>query len=390
VVDSDEASTTAVELLLLFPRGLLMTTPPFRAEHVGSLLRPRALKEAGKARQRGELAESDFDEVLEQEIARAVQLQESVGLRSITDGEFGRSSWFGFFFERMSGFRLKPSLFHFHDEQGQQYEWPTCYAVDKMRRVSSICGDEFARLQRLTQQTPKANMPSPTAFHFFRGEQCRDTAVYPDIEEWWQDLVAIYQAEIRELAGLGCRYLQIDEVPAAMLCDSDVRQQVRGMGQDPDQLLQKYIAIVNQVMEARPPEMTVGMHFCRGNFRSRLLAQGGYEPIAEAWFNQVDVDAFFLEYDSERAGSFAPLQHVGEDKRAVLGLITSKSPQLEDKDELKRQLEEAAVYLPLERLSISPQCGFASVAGGNSLTEEEQMRKLALVVEVARDVWGEA
>jgi 5-methyltetrahydropteroyltriglutamate--homocysteine methyltransferase len=162
------------------------------------------------------------------------------------------------------------------------------------------------------------------------------------------------------------------------------------MGQDPDQLLQKYIAIVNQVMEARPPEMTVGMHLCRGNFRSRWMAQGGYEPIAEAWFNQVDVDAFFLEYDSERAGSFAPLQHVGEGKRAVLGLITSKSPHLEDKDELKRRLEEAAVFLPLERLSISPQCGFASVAGGNSLTEEEQMRKLALVVEVARDVWGEA
>lgn len=367
-----------------------MTPLPFRAEHVGSLLRPRALKEAGKALQRGELAQAEFEAVLTQEIARAVQLQESVGLRSITDGEFGRSSWFGFFFERMAGFTLQPSRFRFHDEGGQHYQWPTCYAVAKMRRLAPICVDEFARLQHLTAQTPKANMPSPTAFHFFRGDQCRDETAYPDIEEWWQDLVAIYQAEIRDLAAVGCRYLQIDEVPAAMLCDHDIRQQVRDMGHDPDQLLQKYIAIVNQVLEARPPQMTVGMHLCRGNFRSRWLAQGGYDPIAEAWFNQVNVDAFFLEYDSERAGTFAPLHHVAANKRVVLGLITSKTPELENKEILQRRIEEAAAIIPLQRLSLSPQCGFASVAGGNALTEAEQTRKLALVVETAHDIWGEA
>jgi 5-methyltetrahydropteroyltriglutamate--homocysteine methyltransferase len=367
-----------------------MTSPPFRAEHVGSLLRPQTLKEAGKALQKKEIEKAEFEAVLEQEIARAVQLQESVGLRSITDGEFGRSSWFGFFFERMTGFTLRPSRFRFHDEQGQQYEWPTCYAVGKMRRVEPICVDEFERLQKLTSQTPKANMPSPTAFHFFRGDQCRDEAAYPDIEVWWQDLVAVYQAEIRDLAAAGCRYLQIDEVPAAMLCDPEVREQVRDMGHDPDRLLQKYTAIVNEVLAVRPPEMTVGMHLCRGNFRSRWMAQGGYDPIAEMWFNEVNVDAFFLEYDSERAGTFAPLQHVGADKRVVLGLITSKTPELESKDMLKRRVEEAAVYIPLERLAISPQCGFASVAGGNALTEDEQMRKLALVVEVAQEIWGEA
>ncbi|MCB8946284.1 MAG: 5-methyltetrahydropteroyltriglutamate--homocysteine S-methyltransferase [Ardenticatenaceae bacterium] len=367
-----------------------MLKPPFRAEHVGSLLRPRALKEAGKAWQRGELSQAAFDEVLGREVARAVRLQESVGLRSITDGEFGRSSWFGFFFERMTGFTLQPSRFRFHDEQGQQYEWPTCFAVDKMRRTAPICVDEFERLQGFTTQTAKANMPSPTAFHFFRGDQCRDEAAYPDIEMWWQDLIAVYQAEIRDLAAAGCRYLQIDEVPAAMLCDPDVQDQVREMGHDPGQLLQKYIGVVNEVLAARPPEMTVGMHLCRGNFRSRWMAQGGYDPIAEAWFNQVNVDAFFLEYDSERAGTFAPLQYVGVDKQVVLGLITSKTADLEDKDTLKRRVAEAAAYMPLERLSISPQCGFASVAGGNALTEEEQMRKLALVVEVADEIWGEA
>jgi 5-methyltetrahydropteroyltriglutamate--homocysteine methyltransferase len=210
------------------------------------------------------------------------------------------------------------------------------------------------------------------------------------MEVWWQDLVAVYQAEIQDLATAGCRYLQIDEVPVAMLCDPDVRQQVQGMGHSPEQLLQKYIAVVNEVLAVRPPEMTVGMHLCRGNFRSRWLAQGGYDPIAEAWFNQVNVDAFFLEYDSERAGTFAPLQHVGADKQVVLGLITSKTAVLENKDRLKWRVDEAAAHIPLERLSISPQCGFASVAGGNRLTEDEQMRKLALVVEVAYEIWGEA
>ncbi len=364
--------------------------PPFKAEHVGSLLRPSRLKDAARALQKGEIPESAYLETLDQEIGRAVKLQESVGLHSITDGEFSRSSWFGFFFERLEGFSLAPSLFRFHDEGGCDHEWMTCFASAKMRRAGPICVTDFERLQGLTRETPKANMPSPSALHFFRGDQCRDIGVYPDIEEWWNDLMQIYQAEIRALSESGCRYLQLDEVPLAMLCDSDIRQQVGDLGADPDVLTRRYIAITNKVLEACPDDMTVGMHLCRGNFRSRWMAKGGYEPVAEHLFNELDVDAFFLEYDSPRAGDFEPLRHMAEDKIAVLGLLTSKTAELEDAEDLKRRIDEASRYVPLERLALSPQCGFASVAGGNELSEEEQMRKLALVVEVARGVWGES
>ena len=363
--------------------------PPFRAEHVGSLLRPRRLKDVASAFQKGEIPESVYDEILDQEIGRVVKLQESVGLRSITDGEFSRSSWFGFFFERLTGFTLEPALFRFHDDGGHDHEWMTCYAIGKMRRERAICVGDFERLQRLTRQTPKANMPSPSALHFFRGDECRDDIAYPDIEDWWDDLAQIYQAEIRALYEAGCRYLQLDEVPLAMLCDSDIRQQVRDMGAEPDALTRRYVAMTNRVLEARPEDMAVGMHLCRGNFRSRWMAQGGYEPVAEHLFRDLDVDAFFLEYDSPRAGDFEPLRHMADDKVVVLGLVTSKTAELEDKQALRSRIEEAGEYVPLVRLAISPQCGFASVAGGNLLTEDEQMRKLELVVDVARDVWGD-
>ena len=364
--------------------------PPFRAEHVGSLLRPRKLKDAARAFRKGDISESAYIETLDQEIERAVRLQESVGLRSITDGEFSRSSWFGFFFERLEGFTLEPALFRFHDDGGHDHDWMTCYTNSKMRRGQPICVEDFERIKDLTQETPKANMPSPSALHFFRGDKCRDETVYPDIEDWWDDLVQIYQAEIRALAEAGCRYLQLDEVPLAMLCDSDIRQQVVDTGGDPDELTRRYIAATNKVLEARPNGMTVGMHLCRGNFRSRWMAQGSYEPVAERLFNDLDIDAFFLEYDTPRAGDFEPLRHMADDKIVVLGLITSKFADLEDKNDLQARIDEATQYVPLERLALSPQCGFASVAGGNELTEDEQMRKLGLVVEVARDVWGEA
>ena len=364
--------------------------PPFRAEHIGSLLRPNSVKDAANAYQKGDISRGAYLETLDREIARAVKLQESVGLQSISDGEFSRSSWFGFFFERLDGFSLKPSLFRFHDACGHDYEWPTCYTSGKMRRGQPICVEDFERLQRLTRETPKANMPSPSAFHFFRGDQCRDDLVYPDIEIWWNDLAQIYRAEIGALSEAGCHYLQMDEVPLAMLCDSDVRQRVADLGRDPDDLTRRYVDTINKVLEARSTDMTVGMHLCRGNFRSRWMAQGGYDPVAEILFNDLKVDAFFLEYDSPRAGDFSPLRFMAEDKIVVLGLITSKMAELEDKDALKRRIDEASHYVPLEHLAISPQCGFASVAGGNALSEDEQMRKLALVVEVAQEVWGEA
>jgi 5-methyltetrahydropteroyltriglutamate--homocysteine methyltransferase len=364
--------------------------PPFRAEHVGSLLRPRRLKDAARAFRKGEIEESAYIDTLDQEIERAVRMQESVGLHSITDGEFSRSSWFGFFFERMEGFTLEPALFRFHDDVGHDHEWTTCYTNSKMRREQPICVDDFERLKSKTRETPKANMPSPGALHFFRGDQCRDAAVYPDIEEWWDDLVQIYQAEIQALSDAGCRYLQLDEVPLAMLCDSDIRRQVVDLGADPDELTRRYIAVTNKALEARADDMTVGMHLCRGNFRSRWMAQGGYEPVAKHLFNDLNIDAFFLEYDTPRAGDFEPLRHMADDKIVVLGLITSKFADLENKEDLKRRIDEASQYVPLERLAISPQCGFASVAGGNELTEDEQMRKLELVVDVAGEVWGEA
>jgi len=364
-----------------------MPSLPFRAEHIGSLLRPRALKDAHDTLDSGAMSQAEFDDVLEGEIARAIRLQESVGLQSITDGEFGRSSWFGFFFDRMAGFELRPSNFAFHDGDGNEYRWPTCCAVGRMERKAPICVDEFERVHKLTTRTAKATMPAPSAFHFFRGEQCRDLSAYPDLDDWWTDLIAAYTAEIRDLAAAGCRYLQIDEVPAAMLCDLGVRDQIKARGSDPDQLLEKYISVTNAVLSARPDDMFVGMHLCRGNFRSRWLASGGYDLIAERWFNDIDVDAFFLEYDSTRTGSFEPLRHVGKGKSVVLGLITSKSAEMEDPDQLRRRIDEAAAFVPHDRLALSPQCGFASVAGGNTLTESEQMNKLGLVVDVAAKVW---
>lgn len=363
--------------------------PPFRAEHVGSLLRPRALKEAAKARNAGPDAEAAYQRTLDAEVERAVRLQEDAGLQSLTDGEFGRTSWFGFFFERVEGFALRPSLYRFHDECGQDHAWNTCFAERPIRRTGSICGEEFQRLQRFARTgAPKATMPSPSAFHFFRGREAVDRAVYPEDAAFWDDLVAIYRAEIAELARLGCRYLQLDEVPIAMLCDPNVRAQARAQGLDPDALVDTYVDVANRALADRPADMTVGMHFCRGNFRSRWMASGGYEPVAEKVFGGLAVDAFFLEYDSPRAGDFGPLRFLPKDKHAVLGLVSTKTGALESADGLRRRIDEAARHAPLENLCLSPQCGFASVAGGNALSEDEQWRKLALVAETARRVWG--
>jgi 5-methyltetrahydropteroyltriglutamate--homocysteine methyltransferase len=362
--------------------------PPFRAEHVGSLLRPRALKDAARGLREGTVSEADYRARLDADIARVVRMQEDIGLKSITDGEFGKSSWFGFFFERLEGFTIRESLFKFYDAEGHDHEFNTCYVNAPMRRPAPIAVDEFLRLAALTRETPKANLPTPSAVHFFRGDDCRDPRVYPDIEAWWQALVEIYRAEVEALAAAGCTYLQLDEVPLAMLCDAAVRERAAALGLDPSALVERYLDVVNQVLAVRPAQMTVGMHLCRGNLRSMWLASGGYEAIAERLFNQLDVDAYFLEYDTPRAGDFAPLRYVPAHKTAVLGLISSKTPTLEPLDALRRRIDEAARYLPLEQLAVSPQCGFASGAGGNPLSEAEQEAKLRLVVELARQVWG--
>jgi 5-methyltetrahydropteroyltriglutamate--homocysteine methyltransferase len=367
-----------------------MSAPPFRAEVIGSLLRPRALKDTATAIAAGKAAAADYKAVLEREIARVVAKQEELGLKVVTDGEFGRTSWFGFFFEGLDGFRLEPSLFRFRDSEGGSFEWPTCVAAAKIHRRAPITLAEYRRLKALARQAlPKATLPTPSAFHFFRFTQPFDPAVY-DQQGYFDDLVAVYRSELAELAEAGCRYVQMDEVPVAMLCDPLVREQAKAQGGDPDRLLDLYVGVMRRILEGRPAGVTVGMHLCRGNFRSRWMASGGYEPVAARLFNDFPVDVYFLEYDSQRAGDFSPLRHVPKDRHVVLGLVSSKTPTLESRDDLRRRIDEAAKFVDLDRLSLSSQCGFASVAGGNSIDEETQWAKLGLIVDTARAVWGTA
>jgi len=363
--------------------------PPFRAEVIGSLLRPRALKNAGRAVQEGRLPAAEYEKLLEREIARVIARQEDIGLRVVTDGELARSSWFGFFFEGLDGFRLEPSHFKFKDAEGQAFEWPTCMAEARIRRRAPMLLNEFERANRhVRRAVVKATMPAPSAFHFFRLGGAVDPEAYPDVAGYFDDLVAVYRVELAELAHAGCRYVQLDEVPIAMLCDPDVCRQAAAQGGDPATLLDTYLGLLQCIAADRPAGMTLGMHLCRGNFRGRWMAAGGYEPVAEKLFNAAPVDVFFLEYDSERAGDFAPLRFVPKSKRVVLGLVSSKSAELEDQAGLLRRIEAAERVVPLDQLGLSTQCGFASVAGGNVLSEAEQWAKLELVVATAERVWG--
>lgn len=365
----------------------LPSTPPFYAEHIGSLLRPRELKEAFRARAEGRIDDRELREVQDRSIRSAVKLQEDAGLSSITDGEFRRTAWSAGFIWALEGVVARDSLFEFKDDRGDTVRWQTCYAERPLRRTQGITTQEFSFLRRLTARTPKITMPAPSFLHFFRGPECRDPAVYPHLEGFWDDLVEIYRAELTELARLGCAYVQLDEVPMAMLCDETVRDKVRGRGEDPDRLIETYVSVVNRVLERRPSGMTVGMHLCRGNLRGHWMAAGGYDAIAERLFNELNVDAFFLEYDTPRAGDFSPLRHMAKHKRVILGLVSTKTPELEPEDALKRRIDEASRFVALEWLGISPQCGFASTIGGNPLSEADERAKLARVAEVASAVW---
>jgi 5-methyltetrahydropteroyltriglutamate--homocysteine methyltransferase len=335
------------------------------------------------------LSAAAYEAVLEAEIARVIARQEDIGLRVVTDGEFGRTSWFGFFFEGLDGFRLAPSDFKFKDAEGATFEWPTCVAERPIVRRAPITLKEFERARHhATRAVVKATMPAPSAFHFFRLGRAVEPAAYPDPQRYLDDLVSIYRAEVADLAKAGCRYVQLDEVPVAMLCDADVRRQAEASGGEPAALLETYLGLVGGILAGRPPGMTAGMHLCRGNFRSRWMASGGYEPVAERLFGETPVDVFLLEYDSERAGDFRPLRFVPKGKHVVLGLVSSKTPTLERPDDLLRRIDEATRFCPLDQLSLSAQCGFASVAGGNALTEDEQWAKLDLVVKTARRIWS--
>jgi 5-methyltetrahydropteroyltriglutamate--homocysteine methyltransferase len=363
---------------------------PFRAEHVGSLLRPKELRDAFRARQSGRMDAAAFEETMAHAIRAAVEMQESVGLQVISDGEFRRGSWFFGFVQAVQGFEVKSAEFGFHNDAGGSLAFDTAYAAAPLRRTRGIVTDDYRFLKPVTKRTAKVTIPAPSVSHFFRPADPFNKSVYKDVDAYWRDLVAIYRAEISELAQLGCTYVQLDEVPLAMMSDADVQARLRAAGQDPAKLLDTYIEMANAALAGRPPGMKAAMHLCCGNYKGMWMAEGGYDWVAERMFGEIEVDGFLLEYDTPRAGDFAALRFLPAGKTAVLGLISSKSPALEGKGDLKRRIGAAATHTPLDRLALSPQCGFASSVGGNPITEDDQRRKLALVVEVASDVWGRA
>ena len=366
---------------------------PFKAEVVGSLLRPDAIHQARSGRAQGRLSAEELWAVETRAIEDAVALQRDVGLNVCTDGEFRRRHWFMDFIERIDGVGFEGSLpTRFHNEGGDiEFAPPRVVVKGKLKRTQPLSVHHFAALKPLANRAglvAKQPIPSPTLLHFRGGRAAIDKAAYPDIAEFFADLAKVYREEIAALYQAGCRYVQIDETNLPFLCDPKMRDGAVKIGEDPDALPAKYVALLNDCLRDVPDDMTVGMHMCRGNHESSWAAEGGYDPVAELAFGAIDVDALFLEYDSPRAGTFAPLKYLGKGKVAVLGLVTSKKGRLETKDEIKRRIEEAARIAPLGQLALSPQCGFASTIRGNALTPDEQRRKLALVVEVAKEVWG--
>jgi 5-methyltetrahydropteroyltriglutamate--homocysteine methyltransferase len=371
------------------------TTPPFRADHVGSLIRPAELIAARERAEKKEIADAELKRVQQAAIRDVVRLQEDLGLKLVTDGEYNRHSWHRDFMLKFKNVRMIPSRLtvRFHSAEGDRlHSPPTMRVTGKLARPDGggIFVDDFRFLASIARATPKITLPSPTVMHFRGGREAIDEAAYPDIADFYDDLAGLYRDEIRDLADAGCRYLQIDEVNLAYLCDAELRKQVANIGEDPATLPQTYARLLNDTIRDRPRDMTVCMHLCRGNFAGAWVAEGGYEPIAELIFNAVDVDGYFLEYDSVRAGGFEPLRFLPKGKVAVLGLVTTKSGALESKDDLKRRIDAASRHVPLEQLALSPQCGFSSGIGGNTMDVEGEIAKLRLVVETAREVWGSA
>jgi 5-methyltetrahydropteroyltriglutamate--homocysteine methyltransferase len=369
--------------------------PPFRADHVGSLIRPDALIEARERAEKNELAAAELIRIQHAAIREVVKLQEDLGLKVVTDGEFNRTSWHRDFMLKFANVKMVPSRLkvRFHTAEGERANAPpTLQVTGKLARPpgGGIFVDDFKFLISIARAMPKITIPSPTVMHFRGGREAIDAEAYPDMAEFYADLARLYREEIADLARAGCRYLQIDEVNLAYLCDPALRRQVANIGEDPATLPKTYARLLNDTIAGKPSDMTVCMHLCRGNFAGAWVAEGGYEPIAELLFNAIDVDGYFLEYDSARAGGFEPLRFLPKGKIAVLGLVTTKSPQLESKDELKRRIDAASRFVPLEQLALSPQCGFSSGIGGNSMDVAGEIAKLRLVVETARDVWGEA
>ena len=360
--------------------------PPFRADQVGSLLRPPELHEARANAKAGTLSPAQLKDVEDGAIRAAVARQESLGLRAVTDGEYRRDFWHLDFMSQLDGVGMKaPVGMVFQAEDVP----PMATITGRVRCTKPIMVDHFAFLKSIAKATPKLTIPSPAMLHMRGGRNAVSREAYPDLAELWRDAAAAYRTAIGHLAAAGCTYLQLDDVSWAYLCDAKVRDNFRANGDDPATLPRVYAELINGALAERPAGMTVTMHTCRGNFRSTWFAAGGYaDEVVEAMFS-TRVDAYFMEWDTERAGGFEPLRLLPRDKKVVLGLVTTKSSALESKDALRRRIDEAAKHVPLERLCLSPQCGFASTHHGNTLTEDDQWRKLERVVEVARDVWGE-
>jgi 5-methyltetrahydropteroyltriglutamate--homocysteine methyltransferase len=364
-------------------------TPPFRADHVGSLLRPQALLAMRERAKKAEVTPEQLRTYEDECIRKLVAMEESLGLKSITDGEFRRETFHGDFISKLEGVEFKQIFPPGYTKAGG-HEAPFVAVVSqKMRHpAAGIEVENFRFLKSLTRRTAKQTIPSPTMTHFRGGRDAIDKTAYPTMNEFFADLARVYREEVAALGAVGCRYLQMDDTNLAYLCDEKMREQAVARGEDLERLPHDYARLINESIRDRPSDMAVCVHMCRGNARSRWFAEGGYEPVAEVIFNEMNVDGFFLEYDDERSGDFAPLRFVPKNKVVVLGLITTKRGALEDRDAIKRRVDEAAKHIPLEQLCLSPQCGFASISEGNQITEDDEKRKLGLVVELAAEIWG--
>jgi 5-methyltetrahydropteroyltriglutamate--homocysteine methyltransferase len=359
--------------------------PPFRAEHIGSLLRPKELLALRQRHARGEIDQAALTAAEDRAIEDAVRLQERVGLRLATDGEFRRQSYHSYFYRQLGDISFEAP----EGAAGSRGAQPTASIKSRIAWKSPIHAADFAFLRARTHALPKITIPGPCALHFRGGDAAVTAQAYRDTDEFWDDIVAAFRSELRSLGEAGCAYVQIDETAFAKFGDADVQATLRARGDDPDALIDRYIDVTNRVLEGLP-RIDIGMHLCRGNRGGQWHAEGSYEAVAEKLFNRLAIDFFFLEYDSPRAGDFAPLRFVPKDKSVVLGLVSTKMNFLEDKTDLKRRIEAASRHVQLERLAVSPQCGFASTEAGNPLPPEMQEAKLRLVVDMARDVWGTA
>src|SRR5215216_3198938 len=369
----------------------LRTAPPFRADHVGSFLRPKYLLDAREQAAKGEITPAQLRKVEDKAIAEIVKFQEDVGLQSITDGEFRRTYFHIDFLQQLGGVKTDIPVTIRKPDGTEELAPPAMRVIDKVRHVKDI---QLADFQYLKSQvsaghTPKVTIPSPTMLHFRGGRAGISKTAYPELDpQFYDDVAQAYGDELRSLAAAGCTYVQMDDTNMAYLCDEKMREAARQRGDDPNELPHRYAKFINKVVAQKPPGMLLAMHLCRGNFKSTHAAAGNYEPVAEALLKEMDLDAYFLEYDDDRSGDFRPLRYLPKGKTVVLGLVTTKFGEMESKDDLKRRIDEAAKYAPLEQLALSPQCGFSSTVHGNDIAVEDQRNKLRLVVETAQEVWG--